>query len=261
VRAKWEKEETGRGGYQIVVTEMPYQVQKSRLIEKIAELLIARRLPLLDDVRDEIAEDVRLVLVPKSRTVDPNLLMESLFKLTDLENRIPLNMNVLSMGKVPKVMNLAKCCANGWRTAARCCSAARATAWRPSNGVWSPVGFLIAYLNLDEVIRIIRFEDDPKRTDEDLRTDRCSGRSHPQLRLRALRKLEEVEIRKEFDGLMAEKEGDRGAARLRRQAVADGCLGNRQCPQDLLQGNRTRARRTTFAEAPARSISRPSSRR
>jgi topoisomerase-4 subunit A len=106
---RWEVEETGRGGYQIVVTEIPYQVQKSRLLEKMAELLIeAKKVPLLDDVRDESAEDVRLVLVPKSRTVDPNLLMESLFRLSDLENRIPLNLNVLSMGKVPKVMNLAE---------------------------------------------------------------------------------------------------------------------------------------------------------
>src|SRR6201996_6723007 len=93
VRAKWEVEDLGRGGYQIVVTEIPYQVQKSRLIEKLAELLNARRLPLLEDVRDESAEDVRLILVPKSRTVDPTILMESIFKLSELENRIPLNLN------------------------------------------------------------------------------------------------------------------------------------------------------------------------
>jgi topoisomerase-4 subunit A len=106
VRAKWEQEDLGRGGYQIVITEIPYLVQKSRLVEKIAELLIARKLPLLEDVRDESAEDIRLVLVPKSRTVDPTILMESLFKLTELESRISLNMNVLSMGKVPRVMAL-----------------------------------------------------------------------------------------------------------------------------------------------------------
>ncbi|MCF6320852.1 MAG: DNA topoisomerase IV subunit A, partial [Rhizobiaceae bacterium] len=106
VRAKWEKEDTGRGGYQIIITQIPYQVQKSRLIEKIAELLQNRRLPLLGDVIDESAEDIRLVLEPKSRAVDPELLMESLFKLTDLENRVSLNMNVLSHGKTPKVMSL-----------------------------------------------------------------------------------------------------------------------------------------------------------
>ena len=106
VRARWEKEETGRGMYQIVVTEIPYQVQKSRLIEKIAELLLNRRLPLLGDVRDESAEDIRIVFEPKSRIVDPQILMESLFKLTELESRISLNMNVLSKGKVPKVLSL-----------------------------------------------------------------------------------------------------------------------------------------------------------
>jgi topoisomerase-4 subunit A len=95
VRAKWEKEEGNRGTWVIVVTEIPYQVQKSRLIEKIAELLLAKKLPLLDDIRDESAEDIRIVLEPKNRTVDPELLMESLFKLTELESRVSLNMNVL----------------------------------------------------------------------------------------------------------------------------------------------------------------------
>src|SRR4051794_22147847 len=98
VRSRWHQEDQGRGTWIVVVTEIPYQVQKARLVEKIAELLVARRLPLLEDVRDESAEDIRLVLVPKSRTVDPGLLMESLFKLTELEARFPLNMNVLSRG-------------------------------------------------------------------------------------------------------------------------------------------------------------------
>ncbi len=108
VRARWTKEETGRGGYQIVVTEIPYLVQKSRLIERIAELLNEKKLPLVADIRDESAEDIRLVIEPKSRTVDPALLMESLFKLTELESRIPLNMNVLVKGQVPRVMALAE---------------------------------------------------------------------------------------------------------------------------------------------------------
>src|SRR3990170_441521 len=106
LRAKWAQEDQGRGTWNIVVTEIPYQVQKSKLIEKIAELLLARKLPLLEDVRDESAEDVRVVLAPKSRSVDPGLLMESLFKLTELETRFPLNMNVLSRGKVPNVLGL-----------------------------------------------------------------------------------------------------------------------------------------------------------
>ena len=106
VRSRWHQEDQGRGTWNVVVTEIPYQVQKARLIEKIAELLMARKLPLLEDVRDESAEDIRLVLVPKSRTVDPGLMMESLFKLTELETRFPLNMNVLSRGKVPNVLSL-----------------------------------------------------------------------------------------------------------------------------------------------------------
>ncbi|MEM9592602.1 MAG: DNA topoisomerase (ATP-hydrolyzing), partial [Pseudomonadota bacterium] len=106
LRARWEKEDAGRGTYQIVVTEIPYQVPKARLVSRIAELLQAKKLPLLADVRDESAEDVRLVLEPKSRSVDPALLMESLFKLTELETRISLNMNVLSEGKIPNVLGL-----------------------------------------------------------------------------------------------------------------------------------------------------------
>src|SRR5438874_1369276 len=108
VRARWHKEDTGRGTYLIVVTEIPWQVQKGRLVEKIAELLNEKKLPLVADVRDESAEDIRLVIEPRARTVDPALMMESLFKLTELESRIPLNMNVLIKGKVPKVIGLAE---------------------------------------------------------------------------------------------------------------------------------------------------------
>ena len=106
VRARWEKEEGARGAYQIVVTEIPYQVQKAKLIERIAELLEQKKLPLLDDIHDESAEDIRIVLTPKSRTVEPEILMEQLFRQTDLEARIPLNMNVLDKGLVPEVMSL-----------------------------------------------------------------------------------------------------------------------------------------------------------
>src|SRR3954447_20377921 len=107
VRARWQKEEIGRGTWNVVVTEIPYGVPKSRLIEKIAELLQEKKLPLLADVRDESAEDVRIVFEPRSRTVDPMILMESLFRLTELESRIPMNVNVLSGGRVPKVLGLA----------------------------------------------------------------------------------------------------------------------------------------------------------
>src|SRR5947209_6959865 len=108
VRARWHKDETGRGTYVVVVTEIPWLVQKSRLVEKIAELLNERKLPLLADVRDESAEDIRLVIEPRARTVDAEVLMESLFKLTELENRVPLNMNVLVKGRIPKVVGLAE---------------------------------------------------------------------------------------------------------------------------------------------------------
>src|SRR5690606_24746212 len=106
VRARWATEDKGRGTWAVVVTEIPYQVQKSKLVEKIAELVEAKKLPLVGDVRDESAEDIRLVIEPKSRAVDPALMMESLFRLTDLETRIPLNLNVLSRGVVPRVMGL-----------------------------------------------------------------------------------------------------------------------------------------------------------
>jgi len=207
VRAKWEVEDTGRGGYQIIVTEIPFQVQKSRLIEKIAELLLARKLPLLEDVRDESAEDVRLVLVPKSRSVDPTILMESLFKLSELENRIPLNMNVLSMGRVPKVMALNEVLLE-WldhrREVLQRRSRFRLAAIDRRLEILG--GYLIAYLNLDEVIRIIREEDEPKPAlmERFTLTD-LQAESILNMRLRSLRKLEEFEIRTEFEGLSKEK--------------------------------------------------------
>lgn len=209
VRAKWTQEDLGRGGWQIIVTEVPYQVQKSRLIEKIAELLIARKLPLLEDIRDESAEDIRVVLIPKSRTVDPALMMESLFRLTELESRISLNMNVLSMGKVPRVMSLRDVLTE-WL------AHRREVLVRRSKHRLAEIdrrleilgGYLIAYLNIDEVIRIIREEDEPKQVmmARFSLTD-LQAESILNMRLRSLRKLEEFEIRKEFDALTAEKAG------------------------------------------------------
>ncbi|WP_313522410.1 DNA topoisomerase IV subunit A [Shinella sp.] len=207
VRSKWQTEDLGRGGYQIVITEIPYQVQKSRLIEKIAELLIARKLPLLEDIRDESAEDVRIVLVPKSRTVDPTILMESLFKLSELESRIPLNMNVLSMGRVPKVMSLKEVLVE-WL------AHRREVLQRRSRHRLAAIdrrleilgGYLIAYLNLDEVIRIIREEDEPKVSlMETFSLTDVQAEAILNMRLRSLRKLEEFEIRTEFDSLSKEK--------------------------------------------------------
>ncbi len=208
VRARWEKEDTGRGGYVIVVTEIPYQVQKSRLVEKIAELLIARKLPLLGDVRDESAEDIRLVLEPKSRTVDPDLLMESLFKLTDLENRVSLNMNVLSRGTVPNVLGL-KDVLKEWL------EHRKEVLVRRSNHRLGKInhrlevldGYLIAFLNIDEVIRIVRYEDEPKASlISTFNLTEVQAEAILNMRLRSLAKLEEMEIRNEHDALSAEKE-------------------------------------------------------
>ncbi|MBN9069170.1 MAG: DNA topoisomerase IV subunit A [Rhizobiales bacterium] len=206
-RARWEQEDQGRGTYVVVVTEIPYQVQKAKLVEKIAELIVARKLPLLEDVRDESTEDIRLVLVPKSRTVDPSILMESLFKLTELESRISLNMNVLSRGKVPNVLSLKEALVE-WL------AHRREVLQRRSRHRLGEIerrleilgGLLIAYLNIDEVIRIIREEDEPKQVMMarwDL-TD-LQAESILNMRLRNLRKLEEFEIRKEFDDLTEEK--------------------------------------------------------
>ncbi|MFL5014151.1 DNA topoisomerase IV subunit A [Rhizobium sp.] len=207
VRAKWQTEDLGRGGYHIVITEIPFQVQKSRLIEKIAELLIARKLPLLEDIRDESAEDIRVVLVPKTRSVDPTILMESMFKLTELESRFPLNMNVLSMGRIPQVMALNEVLKE-WldhrREVLQRRSRFRLAAIDRRLEILS--GLLVAYLNIDEVIRIIREEDEPKpvmMARWDLTDNQVEAILN--MRLRALRKLEEFEIRKEFDELTKEK--------------------------------------------------------
>ncbi len=252
VRAKWETEDLGRGGYQIVVTEIPYQVQKSRLIEKIAELLIARKLPLLEDVRDESAEDVRIVLVPKSRTVDATLLMESLFRLTDLENRFPLNMNVLSMGKVPKVMALNEILLE-WldhrKTVLIRRSKFRLAAIERRLEILG--GLLIAYLNLDEVIRIIREEDEPKPVmvaKWDLTEIQVEAILN--MRLRNLRKLEEFEIRKEFDELTQEK------ADIEALLASDDKLWRvveveiQDVKKKFAKATELGRRRTQFAEAP-----------
>src|SRR6478672_5770932 len=163
VRARWSQEETGRGTYSVVITEIPWLVQKSRLVERIAELINEKKLPLVADVRDESAEDIRLVIEPRARTVDPALMMESLFKLTELESRIPLNMNVLVKGKVPRVIGLAEALRE-WLDHRRDVLLRRSNYRLKQIGHRLEVlgGYLIAYLNLDRVIKIIRNEDEPK---------------------------------------------------------------------------------------------------
>ena len=163
IRAKWEKEDLGKGQYQIVVTEIPYQVIKSKLIEKIAQLLEDKKLPLLADVRDESAHDVRIVLEPKNRSVDANLLMEHLFKQTELEIRFAMNMNVLSSDCVPRVMSLKEVLKEYLNHRHKVLirkSQYRLDKIMARLEILS--GYLVAYLNLDEVIRIIREEEDAK---------------------------------------------------------------------------------------------------
>ncbi|MFY8096090.1 MAG: DNA topoisomerase IV subunit A [Niveispirillum sp.] len=207
LRARWTKEALGQGTWQVVVTEIPYQVQKSRLVEKIAELLAERKLPLLDDVRDESAEDIRLILIPKSRNVDPAVLMEQLFRNTDLEIRFSLNMNVLDGGTIPRVMNLHEVLhaflAHRQDVLIR---RSRYRLGEIEHRLEVLGGYLIAYLNLDEVIRIIREEDEPKK--DLMRTFSLTdvqAEAILNMRLRSLRRLEEFEIQKEHDALSAEK--------------------------------------------------------
>ncbi|MEQ3744763.1 MAG: DNA topoisomerase IV subunit A [Henriciella sp.] len=206
MRAKYEVEDLGRGTWQIVVTEIPYQVQKSKLVERLADLLETKKAPLLADVRDESAEDIRLVLEPRSKTIEPEVLMESLFKVCDLENRFSLNLNVLHKG-APQVMGL-KAVLKAYL------DHRREVLIRRSHFRLDKIekrlhlldGYLIAYLNIDEVIRIIREEDHPK----DVMMQRfgiteIQAEAVLNLRLRALRKLEEMEIRGEHDKLTEER--------------------------------------------------------
>ena len=207
VRARWEVEKLGLGQYQVVVTEMPYQVPKARLIERIAEQLTEKKLALLDDIRDESAEDVRLVLVPKSRNVDPKVLMESLFRQTELEARIPLNMNVLDAEGVPRVMNLREVLQAFLDH--RHQVLIRRSKFRLANiekRMEILEGYLIVYLNIDQVIRIIRREDDPKAVMmKKWKLTDIQAEAILNMRLRALRKLEEIEIKREHDSLGEEK--------------------------------------------------------
>ena len=256
VRARWQREDTGRGGYEIIITEIPYQVQKSRLIERIAELLQNRKLPLLGDIRDESAEDIRLVLEPKSRSVDPELMMESLFKRTDLESRVSLNMNVLSRGKVPKVLALNQVLKE-WLAHRREVLERRSRHRLAQIARRLEVlgGYLIAYLNLDEVIRIIRFEDEPKaELIKVFELTDLQAESILNMRLRALRKLEEIEIRHEYDALTEEK------------ATIESLLASEEKQWKTIQWEIGEAkakfaintelgrRRTTFAAAPQRDL-------
>ena len=207
IRAKWEKEDLGHGQYQIVITEIPYQVVKSKLIEKIAQLMEDKKLPLLSDVRDESAQDIRIVIEPKNRTVDAGVLMEHLFKQTELETRFAMNMNVLSSDGVPRVMSLKEVLKEYLDHRHKVLirkSQYRLQKIMARLEILS--GYLVAYLNLDEVIRIIRQEEDAKaRLMESFNLTENQAEAILNMKLRNLRKLEEEEIRAEFDELTEEK--------------------------------------------------------
>jgi topoisomerase IV subunit A len=209
LRARWHREDQGKGNWALIITEVPYGSAKSRLSEKIAELLFERKLPLLADVRDESAEDVRIVLEPRTRSIDPELLMESLFKLTELEQRISLNMNVLTGGVAPRVLGLAEVL-RAWLDHRRQVllrrSQHRLDAIDKRLEIVS--GMLIVYLDLDRVIKIIREEDEPKL--ELIKAFTLTDNQAEAIlntRLRSLRKLEEMQLRQEFDALTLEKTG------------------------------------------------------
>jgi topoisomerase-4 subunit A len=272
LRAKWEVEDLGRGMWQIVVTEIPYQVQKSKLIEKLAELIQTKKIPILADVRDESADDVRLVLEPRTRTVEPDMLMGMLFKNSDLEIRFSLNMNVLIDGKVPKVCSLKevlRAFLDHRRDVLQRRSLHRME--KIDHRLEVLEGFIIAFLNLDRVIDIIRYDDDPKRAlmAEDWGKDHKRATSEKDyvpppegegeltevqaeailnMRLRSLRRLEEMELIRERDALMKERadladllESDR---RQWKQVGVELEAIRKQFGKDSKGG----ARRTAFAE-------------
>ncbi|MBN9319673.1 MAG: DNA topoisomerase IV subunit A, partial [Caulobacterales bacterium] len=226
-RARWTREDTGRGTYQIVITEIPYQVKKAELVEQLAELIDNKKAVLLGDVRDESAEDIRLVVEPKSRNIEPEVLMESLFKLSDLETRFSVNMNVLDARGTPGVMGL-KPALQAFLDHRRevIVRRARHRLGKIEARLHILDGLLIAYLNLDEVIRIVRYEDEPKQKLiaafdlTDIQADAILN-----TRLRQLARLEEMEIRREHAELAEERDGIvkmLGSDRLQWKLVGNG---------------------------------------
>ncbi|MDO9223015.1 MAG: DNA topoisomerase IV subunit A [Caulobacter sp.] len=255
-RARWTKEDQGRGGWQIVVTEIPYQVKKAELIEQLADLIENKKAPLLGDVRDESAEDVRLVIEPKSRNVEPEVLMESLFRLSDLETRFPVNMNVLDARGTPGVMGLKQALlaflAHRREVLVR---RARFRLGKIEARLHVLDGLLIAFLNLDEGIRIVRYEDEPKQkliaafALSDIQADAILN-----TRLRQLAKLEEMELRREHAELAEERDGIIAMLadeKLQWKLVGEGLKDVRKVlGPDTAVGKR----RSDFAEAPTVSI-------
>ena len=247
----------GPGSWQLIITQIPYGVAKGRLIEQIAALIADKKLPILDDVRDESTEDVRIVIVPKSRNVDPEILKESLYRLTDLESRLSLNMNVLDATRTPRVMGLREVLEHWLRHQFDVLvRRSQHRLARIDERLELVAGYIIAYLNLDRIIAIIRYEDDPRTMmmAEFMLTER-QAEAILNMRLRSLRKLEEMELVREREALTKEREGlaeliaspARQRTRMKRDLAA---LLKTYGPETVLG-----ARRTTIAQAaPARDI-------
>ena len=251
-RARWFVEEEARGVYRIVVTEIPYQVRKADLVEQLADLIEAKKAPLLGDVRDESAEDVRLVIEPKSRNVEPEVLMESLFKLSDLETRFPVNMNVLDAKGTPGVMNLKQLLA-AFLAHRREVLVRRATHRLDKIEARLHIleGMLIVYLNLDEVIRIVRYEDFPKaKLIETFILSEIQAEAVLNTRLRQLAKLEEMEIRREHSALAEERDGIKAMLADDKAQWKLVGAGLRAVQKVLGVHTALGKRRSTFADAP-----------
>ena len=252
VRARWTREDAGRGLWRVVVTEIPYQVKKADLIEQLAGLIESKRAPLLADVRDESAEDVRVVLEPRARTVEPDVLMESLFKLSDLETRISVNMNVLNAQGAPQVMGL-KGALQAFLDHRRevLVRRARFRLAKIEQRLHILAGLLIVFLDLDEVIRIVRFEEEPKaRLIERFEISDVQAEAILNTRLRQLAKLEEMQLKREHTELTAESEsilGLLGSENEQWKLVAVGLRGMRKV---LGPATAVGARRSTFEAAP-----------
>ncbi|WP_224824376.1 DNA topoisomerase IV subunit A [Cognatishimia sp. MH4019] len=251
LRCRYEIEDLGRGQWQIVVTEIPYQVQKSKLIEKIAELIQTKKIPILTDIRDESADDIRMVIEPRSKNVDPEVLMGMLYRNSDLEVRFSLNMNVLIDGRTPKVCSMKE-------VLRAFLDHRREVLIRRSEHRMAKIdhrlevleGYIVAFLNLDRVIEIIRYEDDPKAMlmAEFELTD-VQAEAILNMRLRSLRKLEEMELRNERDALYEERAGLEdllSEESLQWARIADQLRETKKTFGKDYEGG---ARRTTFAEA------------
>ena len=254
IRAKWEKEDLGKGLWQVVITDIPYQVQKSRLIEKIADIIEEKKVPILADVRDESAEDLRLVLEPRTRNVDPATMMQALFKYTDLETRFALNMNVLcDKGRVPKVLNLREVLIEYLDH--RHEVLVRRSQYRKGQierRLEILNGYLVAFLNLDEVIRIIREDDDAKKSLmstfnlSDVQTDAILN-----MRLRSLRRLEEMELKAEYTKLKDELAGINALLVNEKDRWSIIASEVKQTKLDYGLNTEFGARRTEIGEAPS----------